>query len=236
MDKKELLIDNGTEKIYAADQEGQIIVEFQNYFPWSGSGKKERVDGKAETNNTINSALFEYLESYNVPTYLIRKLDATGFLARQLDMIPIVVSIWNIATGELAKRFDFEEGKILEYPIVEMYYKNEKLKVPMINEYHAYALGLCDRKEMSNMHRIATKINAILKSYFDRKDLKLVSFQMEFGRLQNQIVLGDKLNLDCMYLWRVDENEKYIKYDLKGSDKKKNYKEVQEIILKFLGQ
>lgn len=235
MDKRELLIDNGTEKIYAADQEGQIIVEFQNYFPWSGTGKKERMDGKAEASNAISCALFEYLESYNVPTYMVRKVDSTSFAAKQLDMIPIVVSIWNIATDELAKRFDFEEGKILEYPIVEMYYKNEKLKVPMINEYHAYALGLCDRKEMNNIHRIATKINAILKSYFDRKNLKLVSFQMEFGRLQNQIVLGDKLSLDCMHLWGVEEDGKYIKYDLKGSDKKKNYKELQDIILKHLG-
>jgi phosphoribosylaminoimidazole-succinocarboxamide synthase len=229
---KEMLIDNGTEKIYATDQEGQVVVEFQNYFPFSGSGKKERMDGKAEANNAICCALYEYLGSYNVPTHLARKIDGKSFLAKRVEMIPIVVSIWNVASSELSKRFDLEEDKLLEYPIVEMYYKNEKLKVPMINEYHAYALGLCDRKEMGNILRIATKINAILKSFFDRKNFKLVNFQIEFGRHHNQIVLADKLNLDNMTLWGINGKGGYDKFDIRGSNRKKNYKELQERLVK----
>ena len=64
----------------------------------------------------------------------MKKLDAKSMLANKIDLLPIVVSIWNIATGELAKRFAIEEGKTLEYPIVEMYYKNEKLKIQVFNE------------------------------------------------------------------------------------------------------
>lgn len=232
MEIKEMLIDNGTEKIYATDQEGQMVVEFQNYFPFTGSGKKERLDGKAEANNAICCTLFEYLGSYNVPTHYARKIDGRSFLAKRVEMIPIVVSIWNVASSELSKRFALEEGKLLEYPIVEMYFKNEKLKVPMINEYHAYALGLCDRKEMGNILRIATKINAILKSFFDRKNLKLVNFQIEFGRHHNQIILADKLNLDNIMLWGINEEGGYDKFDIKGSNRKKNYKELQERIVK----
>jgi phosphoribosylaminoimidazole-succinocarboxamide synthase len=231
---KEMLIDNGTEKIYATDQEDQVVVEFQNYFPFSGTGKKERMDGKAEGNNIISSALFDYLKSYNVPTYFIKKLDAKSILANKINSIPIVVSIWNIATDELSKRFSFDEGKILEYPIVEMYYKNEKLKVPMINEYHAYALGLSDRKEMSNILRIATKVNAVLKSFFDRKNYKLVNSQIEFGRFHNQIVLGDKINLDSMILWEVNKDGNFNKYDVRGSNMRKDYKELMDKLVKEL--
>lgn len=230
-----MLIDNGTEKIYATDQEDQVVVEFQNYFPFSGTGKKERMDGKAEGNNVISSALFDYLKSYNVPTYFIKKLDAKSILANKINPIPIVVSIWNIATDELSKRFSFDEGKILEYPIVEMYYKNEKLKVPMINEYHAYALGLSDRKEMSNILRIATKVNAVLKSFFDRKNYKLVNCQIEFGRFHHQIVLGDKINLDSMILWEVNKDGNFNKYDMNGSNMRKDYKELMDKLVKELG-
>lgn len=229
-----MLIDNGTEKIYATDQEEQVVVEFQNYFPFSGSGKKERMDGKAESNNIISSALFEYLKSYNVPTYFMKKLDAKSMLVNKVNSIPIVVSIWNIATGELSKRFAFDEGKILEYPIVEMYYKNEKLKVPMINEYHAYALGLSDRKEMGNILRIATKVNAVLKSFFDRKNYKLVNCQIEFGKFHNQILLADKINLDSLILWEVNEDSSFEKYDMKGSNMKKNYKDLLDKLVKEL--
>lgn len=235
MELKDMLIDNGTEKIYATDQEDQVVVEFQNYFPFSGTGKKERMDGKAEGNNVISSALFDYLKSYNVPTYFIKKLDAKSILANKINPIPIVVSIWNIATDELSKRFSFDEGKILEYPIVEMYYKNEKLKVPMINEYHAYALGLSDRKEMSNILRIATKVNAVLKSFFDRKNYKLVNCQIEFGRFHHQIVLGDKINLDSMILWEVNKDGNFNKYDMNGSNMRKDYKELMDKLVKELG-
>lgn len=229
-----MLIDNGTEKIYATDQDEQVVVEFQNYFPFSGSGKKESMNGKAEANNIISCALFEYLESYNVPTYFMKKNDAKSMMANKIDSIPIVVSIWNIATEELAKRFAFDEGKVLEYPIVEMYYKNEKLKVPMINEYHAYALGLSDRKEMANLLRIATKVNAVLKSFFDRKNFKLVNCMVEFGRFHNQVILGDKINLDTMILWEVDENGDLNKFDMKSSSMKKNYKELLDKLVKEL--
>lgn len=232
MEIKEMLIDNGTEKVYATDQEGQVVVEFQNYFPFTSSGKKERMDGKAEANNAISCALFEYLGSYNVPTHLAKKIDEKSFLAKRVEMIPVVVSIWNVASSELSKRFAFEDGKLLEYPIVEMYYKNEKLKVPMINEYHAYALGLCDRREMGNILRIATKINAILKSFFDRKNFKLVNFQIEFGRYHGQIILADKLSLDNMTLWGLNEKGGYDRFDTTGSSRKKNYKELQERIVK----
>lgn len=234
MEIKEMIVDNGTEKIYATDQDDQVLVEYQNYFSIIDSGKKERMDGKAEANSLISCSLFEYLESYNVPTYFIKKVDSKSMLANNIISIPIMVSIWNVATGELAKRFAFDEGKILEYPIVEMYYKNEELKVPMINEYHAYALGLCDRKEMGNILRIATKVNAVLKSFFDRKNYKLVNCKLEFGRYRNQIILSDKLNLDNIVLWELIENDKYNKFDMKGSNKKKNYKELQEKIVKDL--
>lgn len=234
MEIKELLTDNGTEKIYATDQEGQVMVEFQNYFLSTGSAKKERMDGKAEASNSICCTLFEYLGSYNVPTHLMRKIDGKSFSAKRVEMIPISVSIWNVASSELSRRFALEDGKLLEYPIVEMYYKNEKLKIPMINEYHAYALGLCDRKEMGNLLRIATKVNAILKSLFDRKNFKLVNFQIEFGRYHNQIILADKLNLDNMTLWELNEKGGYDKFDLKGSNRKKNYKELQDRVVSGL--
>lgn len=231
MEIKEQLVDNGTEKIFATDQEDQVVIEFQNYFPWPGSGKKERMDKKAEANCAISCALFEYLESFNVPTHFAKKLDKKSMQAKRTNMIPVVISIWNAATGELSKRFNLHEGQSLEYPIVEMYYKNEKLKVPMINEYHAYALGLCDRKEMGDILKIATKVNAVLKSFFNRKNYKLVNFKIEFGRFRNQVILGDKLNLDNMTVWESTEDGNYNKFDMSGSNRKKNFKELQEKLL-----
>jgi phosphoribosylaminoimidazole-succinocarboxamide synthase len=210
VDIKELLVDGTTKKVYATNQNDQVIVAFND----AASGKSKKKDAaaeKAEINNSVSAFLFEYLESYNVPTHFIRKLDNYSFLAKKAEMIPIIISVYNIGSKRLADRFGIEEGKVLEFPIVELYYKDEKKKRPMINEYHAYAMGLCERKDMSSILRIATKVNAVLKSFCDRRKLKLINFQLEFGRSHNQIMLADELSLNSMNLWLVKEEGEFEK-------------------------
>jgi len=92
-----------------------------------------------------------------------------------------------------------------------MYFKDKKKQLLMINEYHAYALGLCERKEMTNILRIATKVNAVLKSFFDRRKMKLISFRLEFGRSHGQIVVADEVSLDTLDLWSVNPDGSFEK-------------------------
>lgn len=233
MEIKELLVEGFTKKIYTTAQSDEVVIELLNVMPRWVSAKKKTVKGKALANNAITSFLFEYLDSFNVPTHYIRKLDDTSFLATRLEMIPVVVTVWNVADSEFAGRYGFEDGGQLENPIVEMFLKNYDLNLPMINEYHAYALGLCDRNEMNNISRIATKVNAVLKSFFERRKLKLVNFSMEFGRAHGQIFLGDELSPDCMRLWSINDDGSLDrkKLDITGSNPQKIYQEIAERIL-----
>lgn len=228
MEIKELLFDNMSEKIFATDKSDEVVIEFQNYE--AEGDKKEKIKGRASATNAVSCSMFEYLESYNVPTHFIRKLDEKSYLAKRVETIPMIVSIWNLASGELTKRFALDEGKVLEYPVVEMYLKNPDLKNPMISEYHAYALGLCDRKEIGNILKISTKVNAVLKSFFDRKKMKLVNFQIEFGKLGHQIVLCDGLGMGSLIVWTVDDDGKFHKLDKRGVDKSQMYQELRELI------
>ncbi|RMI26240.1 MAG: phosphoribosylaminoimidazolesuccinocarboxamide synthase [Calditrichaeota bacterium] len=230
MDIKELLVEGTTKKVHATSQSDQVIVEFHEKA--SGKGAKKAAAEKAAVNNAVSSFLFEYLESFNVPTHFVKKLDEKSFLANRMDMIPMIVAVYNIASKDLAERLGIEEGKVLEFPIVEMYYKDAKRKFPMINEYHAYALGLCDRKEMTSITRIATKVNAVLKSFLERKQLRLVRLQMEFGRQQHQIVLGDEISLDTMLIWPEDQAGQVKPVDASQMDL--NY--MREIKARILGE
>lgn len=203
MDIKELMVDGTTKKVYATGQNDQVIVAFKDASAGKGKKKGAAAD-KAEINNAVSAYIFEYLESYNVPTHFIKKLDDFSFLAKKVDMVPLTISVYNIASKSLVDRFGIKEGKVLEFPVVEMYFKDKKKQLLMINEYHAYALGLCERKDMTNILRIATKVNAVLKSFFDRRKLKLIRFDLEFGRSHGQIVLADEVSLDTMDVWLVN--------------------------------
>ncbi len=233
MEIKELLVEGSTKNIYATEQKDEVIIEFQDKMPEWAAEKKASVKGKAPLNNAISAFIFEYLSSHHIPNHFIRLLDDKSFLAKRLEMIPFKLSISNYASKNLAKRFGLESGKQLEIPIVEIYLNNKKLKNPLINEYHAFALGLCDRSEMSSIMRMTMKANAVLKSFFLRKGLIIVNFQLEFGRDNGAICLGDELSVDTMILAERDNkgNPNFKNLDITGPAPINVYRQLKEKIV-----
>ncbi len=198
---KETFLEGKTKKLYTVEEPDQLIMEFLDVLPQSISSKGEKVKGKGAINAEISAYLFQYLTSYNVPTHFVRKLDDKSILVRKAEMFDLKMVIWNYASGTLSKRLGLKEGTQLETPVLELYLKNSKLKYPLINDYHAYALGLCERSDMNVMIRIGTKVNAVLKSFFLRKHLTLAHFTMEFGKVGNQVLLADEISPDTFTVW-----------------------------------
>ena len=97
-------------------------------------------------------------------------------------------------------------------PTIEFSYKNDELHDPLINSYHARALGLATGREIETIKAMAFKINEVLKEYFLSRNVKLVDFKLEFGRLANgEIVLADEISPDTCRFWDADTNEKLDK-------------------------
>jgi phosphoribosylaminoimidazole-succinocarboxamide synthase len=230
---QEKFAEGKTKNMYKTDQDEQLLMEFLDVLPFE-STKKQTVKEKGKVNTEISSYLFEYLHSYNVPTHFLKKVDSKNILVKKLDMIPIEMVIWNIATAGLSKKLGILDGTVLETPVIEFYIKDAKLKNPMINEYHAYALGLCDRNDMSAIVRIGTKINAVLRSFFQRKHLSLVKFTLEFGKVGNQVMLGDEVTPDTFMAWGLKDDGKFDKktLTLSAETAKQVYAKLHEILLK----
>ena len=62
--------------------------------------------------------------------------------------MPLEVIIRNISAGSFAKRYGVEEGIVFDEPTIEFSYKNDDLHDPLINSYHALALGLATKEEI----------------------------------------------------------------------------------------
>jgi len=95
-------------------------------------------------------------------------------------------------------------AQVLEYPVIEM------------------TLKISNRSEMDQMTRIATKVNAVLKSYFQRRRLMLGDIRLEFGRAGNAIFLGDEVSPDTFVLYELDDKGQVAnpdKFQIKGSKK-----------------
>lgn len=206
MEKRGLIYKGKAKCLYATDDENYLIQEFKDELPDAEEGLRIPIPGKGETNNGISCFLFQYLESYHVPTHFIERFGPAEMLVRKLTMIPIKVEMHNIAAARLSKTFALTEGNRLNYPIQEYYLKSESLGDPMINEHHALALGYAQSDEMQTVGRLASKINAILKSFFERRGFLLACFKIEFGKYNDQIFIGDEISLDSCSFWDKKEN------------------------------
>ncbi|MBD3166498.1 phosphoribosylaminoimidazolesuccinocarboxamide synthase [bacterium] len=233
MEKKDLLYEGKAKILYLTEDQDMLVQVFKDDLTAFNGTKKGRFQGKGGICNALSTFFFEYLENYHVPTHFQKSLSENEMLVRRLEMIPVEVVVRNIATATLAKTYNLEEGKVLPYPIIEFFLKDDRLGDPMINEHHAYALGHATPEEMRMITRVASKVNAILKAFLDRRGLLLVDFKLEFGKSGKDILIGDEITPDTCRIWDKKTNKKMDKdrfrYDMGGVDKV--YKELLDRVL-----
>ena len=174
--------------------------------------KKGSIAGKGSINNRMSNYLMELLEKEGVPTHFVEELSDRETLVRRVTIVPLEVIIRNISAGSFAKRYGVEEGIVFAEPTIEFSYKNDSLHDPLINEYHALALGLATRQEIDRIKELAFRVNDILRAYFKGLGVKLVDFKLEFGRTgTGGIVLADEISPDTCRFWDMTTGEKLDK-------------------------
>ena len=72
--KKKKLYEGNTKRKYSVDKEDQLLLEFKDDIGIVEEGKKKTIKGKGAICSEISSYLFQYLESYHIPTHFIRRL------------------------------------------------------------------------------------------------------------------------------------------------------------------
>ena len=133
-------------------------------------------------------------------------------LVKKVTILPLEVIIRNISAGSFAKHYGVKEGIVFAEPTIEFSYKNDDLGDPLLNEYHALALGLATKDEIALVKSMAFKINEVLKEYFKKLNVTLVDFKIEFGKtVDGEIVLADEISPDTCRFWDSTTGEKLDK-------------------------
>lgn len=213
MEKQIMLYEGKGKKLFATSDENVVIAEFKDDLTAFNAEKKGTESGKGALNCRISTLLFTLLEKEGIKTHFVKQLNDNEMLCKKVSIIPIEVVTRNIATGSLTKRLGIKEGSILAYPLVEFYYKDDALGDPLINDEHCEILGLVKtRDELEVLKTQARKINEILKAFFDKRELKLVDFKLEFGRdNEGNIILADEISPDNCRFWDKNTNQKLDK-------------------------
>ena len=104
----------------------------------------------------------------------------------------------------MAKRLGLEEGTELKTTVFELSYKDDSLGDPLINDYHAVAIGATTFEELNKIYELTAKINEVLKGLFLKANINLIDFKLEFGRYNGEIVLADEISPDtCRFYYCI---------------------------------
>ena len=210
--KKELLYEGKAKKVYATDDPNLCIFEYKDDATAFNGIKKGSFEGKGEINNQMANFIFRLLEKKGIKSHLVEELSKRETLVKKVDIIPLEVIVRNIAAGSFSKRYGVEEGVVFKEPTLEFSYKNDELGDPLINSYHALALGIATREDIKKISDIAFGVNEALKEIFKNIGIKLVDFKIEVGRTADgEIVLADEISPDTCRLWDAETNKKLDK-------------------------
>ena len=212
MRKREQLYEGKAKKVFATDDPALLIVDYKDDATAFNGLKKGTISGKGVINNQMSNRLMKKLEKAGVPTHFVRELSERETLVKKVSIVPLEVIVRNISAGSFAKRYGVEEGMVFVQPTIEFSYKNDALGDPLINSYHALALGLATAGELDTIKDYAFRINAFLQAFWAQCGVTLVDFKLEFGRLADgSIVLADEISPDTCRLWDSKTHEKLDK-------------------------
>lgn len=211
MDMKNFIYEGKAKRIFSTEKADKVLVYYKDDATAFNGEKKASISSKGILNNTISSIIFEMLNEKGVKTHFVRKVSDREQICKKVEIVPLEVIVRNIAAGSMAKRYGVEEGTKLNTTVLEISYKNDDLGDPLMNDYHAVALGLTTFEELNYIYDQASKVNEILKEFFLKQDITLVDFKLEFGKIGDEIVLADEISPDTCRLWDIKTGEKLDK-------------------------
>ena len=212
MKKCEQIYEGKAKKVFATDDPNLCIVDYKDDATAFNGQKKGTIVGKGVVNNRMSNFMFQLLEKHGVKTHFVEELSDRETLVKKVSIVPLEVIIRNLSAGSFANSYGVEEGIEFAQPTIEFSYKNDDLGDPLINDYHALALGLATQEEIDTIKAMAFKVNEVMKEYFKKLDVILVDFKLEFGKTADgEIVLADEISPDTCRFWDVHTHEKLDK-------------------------
>ena len=124
---------------------------------------------------------------------------------------PLGVVVRNFAAGDLSRRLGISEGTALPRPIVEFYFKDDKLDNPLVSEEHIIAFGWASQQDLDDMVALALRVNDFLSGVMMGVGIRLADFCIEVGRIwegdYQRLIVADEISPDSCRLWDMKSGQ-----------------------------
>jgi phosphoribosylaminoimidazole-succinocarboxamide synthase len=215
MSKNKVLYEGKAKQLFLTEKDDELIQFFKDDATAFNKKKHEIINSKGVLNNLISENIFNYLGKNGVQNHFIKRLNEREQLIKKVEIIPIEVVVRNKAAGTFTKRFGIEEGKDLPETLIEFNLKDDEHDDPLVSDEHIKVFKWANQNEIDEIKEKAIVVNRLLSELFNKIDIILVDFKIEFGRFNSgkkvEIILADEISPDSCRLWDIKSNEKLDK-------------------------
>ena len=195
--------------VFSTAEPDQVLIQYEDKVT-AGNGRRiDFPEGKGAVCCEISEFLFQLLEKYGIKTHYMDMSTHRAMWCKRVEIIPIEVVVRNVAAGSIVRQTTLEEGRIINWPLVEYYLKDDEKDDPLLTEDRIRLMG---DYPLSDLEQISREVNAILLKTFREIGITLVDFKLEFGYDSGQnLLLADELSPDGMRLWKEGSKERFDK-------------------------
>ncbi|MHB1652795.1 MAG: phosphoribosylaminoimidazolesuccinocarboxamide synthase [Desulfitobacteriaceae bacterium] len=211
MKMHDMLYEGKAKKVFLTDEESYYWVVYKDDATAFNGEKKGQILDKGMVNNQLSALFFQEMEKAGIPTHFVKLLGEREMLVKRLKMVPLEIVVRNVVAGSLAKRVGVEEGYEFSQPVVELYYKDDALGDPLVNESHIAAMGWASADTVKTIQEMGLAVNKVLQGILDQAGINLIDFKLEFGVADGKVFLGDEISPDTCRFWDKATQEKLDK-------------------------
>jgi phosphoribosylaminoimidazole-succinocarboxamide synthase len=194
--------------LYATEDPEILLADFKDDATAFNAQKRGSIENKGMINCSISSQLFQQLAKQGIKTHFIDSPAPHLMRVKAVKIIPVEVVVRNIAAGSLCKQTGLIQGTVLSKPLVELYYKNDDLGDPLLTRDRLLLLELATPEQVDQITHLALEINKFLREFWEKCQITLVDFKLEFGvDHQQQILLADEISPDTCRLWDMNQTD-----------------------------
>jgi phosphoribosylaminoimidazole-succinocarboxamide synthase len=203
--------------LYEGPEPGTLIQYFKDDVQVDATPPQGAVEGKGVLNNRLSEFFMAGLNSIGVPTHFIKRLNMREQMVRMAEILPLEIVVRNYAAGAMTERLGIPLGTALPRPIVEYYFKDEKLGNPLVSEEHIVAFGWGNQQDLDDIIALALRVNDFLTGVMLGAGVRLADFRLEVGRVWEgefmRLIVADEISPDSCRLWDIRGLDLYERED-----------------------
>jgi phosphoribosylaminoimidazole-succinocarboxamide synthase len=199
------MINQKQKKNLPFDEHNYQIIEYDDFF-YTERNRKVRVKDLGKKFATINSFFFDYLKEFNIPCAYIKRTGNNSLLFVKYSPLSFRVKILNSADKRISRIFSVKQGENLGLPVIEYHFGNSKDSI--IAESHLISFNLCTYDDLKFINRLCSKINAVVKSFFERRGEIIAEFSCSFGKYEGKVYLINDFSPTSLKIYKLNEGDK----------------------------